>query len=334
VAQAFLTYADYVALEKNLSQVSGISPAYTSNYTITSGVTSDSVSTIGVTEDYLDVRSYTLASGRNISANDRQKSQQVAVLGATTAETFFGTASPVGQKIKIDGKSYTVIGLLESKGSTGFDNSDDVILVPLETGYSQLFGTNAIRNGERIVSAIAVSAESAEVVDSVSAQITFIMRHTHKLDLDEEDDFRVSNQAALLETLSSVTGTMTAFLGAVAALSLLVGGIGIMNITLVSVSERTREIGLRKAVGARKDHILFQFLIETVTLSISGGVIGILLGILIAGIVTLTGLITAQVTISSILLSFLFSFAVGLFFGIYPAYRASNLHPMEALRSE
>ena len=160
------------------------------------------------------------------------------------------------------------------------------------------------------------------------------MRHQHHLATTAEDDFRVSNQAELLSTLSSVTSTLTTFLGAIAALSLLVGGIGIMNITLVSVSERTREIGLRKAVGARKDHILLQFLVETMTLSISGGVIGILLGVAIAYVVTLLNLITASVTISSILMAFFFAVAIGLFFGIYPAYRAANLHPMEALRSE
>ena len=332
--QAVVTFTDFEALRKNLTDVSGIAAAYQGNGTVTSGITSDSLSIIGMTEEYLSVRSYTIASGRNITAADRRKKAQVAILGATTAETFFGTEDPLGKTVKIEGKSFTVVGLLESKGSSGFDNSDDLVLIPLETGYSLLFGNNAMRNGQMVVSGIYVSAASADVVDSVSSQITFIMRHTHKLALDADDDFMVSNQAAMLETLSTVTSTLTAFLGAVAALSLLVGGIGIMNITLVSVSERTREIGLRKAVGARKDHILFQFLIETMTLSVSGGVIGILLGLVIAGIVTLTGLITAQVTISSILLSFLFSLAVGLFFGIYPAYRAANLHPMEALRSE
>ena len=185
-----------------------------------------------------------------------------------------------------------------------------------------------------MVNAIAVSASSADTVNSVSAQIEFVMRHQHKLATGAADDFRVSNQAALLSTLSGVTSTLTTFLGAIAALSLLVGGIGIMNITLVSVSERTREIGLRKAIGARKDHILFQFLVETMTLSITGGVIGILLGAGIAWVVTLLKLITAQVTLSSIMLSFFFAVAIGLFFGIYPAYRAASLHPMEALRSE
>ena len=272
--------------------------------------------------------------GRGIDGADRTKENQVAVIGATTAQNLFPSGSPIGQTIKVNNATFTVVGTLKSKGSSGFTNEDDVVFVPLETGYSKLFGANAVQNGEKVVSAIAISASSADTVSSVSAQIEFVMRHQHKLAAGALDDFRVSNQAALLSTLSGVTSTLTTFLGAIAALSLLVGGIGIMNITLVSVSERTREIGLRKAVGARKDHILFQFLIETMTLSISGGVIGILLGAAIAGVVTVLGLITAQVTLSSIMLSFFFAVAIGLFFGIYPAYRAANLHPMEALRSE
>jgi putative ABC transport system permease protein len=273
--------------------------------------------------------------GRGINASDRTKQNLVAVIGATTATDLFPSASAaIGKTIKISNVNFTVVGTLKSKGSSGFNNEDDVVFVPLETGYSKLFGSNAVQNGEKVVNVIAVSASSPDTVDSVSAQITFVMRHQHHLKPADADDFRVMNQAALLTTLTSVTATLTTFLGAIAALSLLVGGIGIMNITLVSVSERTREIGLRKAVGARKDHILFQFLVETTTLSISGGIIGILLGMAIAGVVTALGLITAQVTLSSILLSFFFAVAIGLFFGIYPAYRAANLHPMEALRSE
>jgi len=334
VAPTYLTYNDYVALSKTLTDVAGIAPAYQGRYTVTQGTQSSQISVTGVTEDYLKVHTYEIEVGRGINANDRAKQNPVAVIGATTATDLFPSGSPVGQKIKINDVNFTVVGTLKSKGSSGFTNEDDVVFVPLETGYSKLFGANAIQNGEKTVNAIAVSASSAETVDSVSAQITFVLRHQHHLKPAAADDFRISNQAALLSTLTSVTATLTTFLGAIAALSLLVGGIGIMNITLVSVSERTREIGLRKAVGARKDHILFQFLVETMTLSLLGGVIGILFGMAIAWVVTALGLITAEVSISSILLSFFFALAIGLFFGIYPAYRAANLHPMEALRSE
>jgi len=334
VAPTYLTYDDYVALSKTLTDVAGIAPAYQSRYTVTQGTQTTQTSVTGVTEAYLKVHSYEIAAGRSLNASDRAQQKQVAVIGATTATDLFSTDNPVGQKIKINGLTFTVVGTLKSKGSSGFTNEDDVVCIPLETGYSQLFGANAVQNGQKVVNAIAVSASSAEVVDSVSAEITFVLRHQHHLKLAAADDFRISNQAQLLSTLTSVTATLTTFLGAIAALSLLVGGIGIMNITLVSVSERTREIGLRKAVGARKDHILFQFLVETTTLSLIGGIVGILLGVAIAWVVTALGLITAQVSLSSILLSFFFSLAIGLFFGIYPAYRAANLHPMEALRSE
>jgi putative ABC transport system permease protein len=333
-APTYLTYKDYQALEKTLTDIAGIAPAYQSSYTITVGTESASVSVLGVTQDYLNVHTYTIASGRNFTATDRSKQKQVAVIGATIVDDYFAGSDPLGKIIKINDKSFTVIGTLVSKGSTGFDNQDEIIMIPLETGYAKLFGSNAVRNGEKMISAIAVSASSADTVDLVETQITFVLRHQHHLATGADDDFRISNQAELLSTLSSVTSTLTTFLGAIAAISLLVGGIGIMNITLVSVSERTREIGLRKAVGARKDHILFQFLVETMTLAILGGVIGIGLGSAIAWGVTALGLITSQVSLSSILLSFFFSVAIGLFFGIYPAYRAANLHPMEALRSE
>ena len=334
-APTYLTYNDYQALALTLTDIAGIAPAYQGRYTVTQAANTSSTSVTGITEDYLRVHTYEIDKGRGINANDRSKQNQVAVIGSTTAtDLFTNPSNAVGQVIKINNVSFTVVGVLKSKGSSGFDNQDDVVLIPLETGYSRLFGSNAVQNGDKVVNAIAVSASSADTIDSVSAQITFVLRRTHHLKAADAADFRVMNQAQLLSTLTGVTTTLTTFLGAIAALSLLVGGIGIMNITLVSVSERTREIGLRKAVGARKDHILFQFLVETMTLSISGGVIGILFGVAIAWVVTQLKLITAQVTLSSVLLSFFFSMAIGLFFGIYPAYRAANLHPMEALRSE
>ena len=331
---AYITYNDYVALARTLTDIAGIAPAYQSRATVTQGVNSSQTSITGVTEDYLKVNNYEIAKGRPLNASDRTKQNDVALIGATTATDLFPNADPLGMPIKINSVNFTVVGVLKSKGSSGFTNQDDLVLIPLETGYARLFGANATESGEKVVNVIAVSASSADTVNSVSAQITFILRHQHHLKPADTADFRISNQAQLLSTLSGVTSTLTTFLGAIAALSLLVGGIGIMNITLVSVSERTREIGLRKAVGARKDHILFQFLVETMTLSITGGVIGILFGMGIAGVVTALKLITAQVTISSIMLSFSFAVAIGLFFGIYPAYRAANLEPMEALRSE
>lgn len=329
-----LTYKDYQALQAALTDIAGIAPVYQANSTVVFETDSYSVSVTGTSEDYLKVYSYEMERGRFFTAEDRQSNKQVAVLGATTAGELFPNTEAVGQTVKIDNVRFTVIGVLKAKGSSGFSDPDDIVLIPLETGYLKLFGANAIRNGQKMVNSIAVSAVSAEAVDSVTAQINFIMRRQHKIEPGAEADFRVQSQSDMLETLGMVTTTLTTFLGAIAAISLLVGGIGIMNITLVSVSERTREIGLRKAVGARKDHILLQFLVETMTLSLLGGLIGILLGVGIAQTVSALGLINSLVTASSILLAFTFSLAIGLFFGLYPAYRAANLHPMEALRSE
>ncbi|MCS6993738.1 MAG: ABC transporter permease [Anaerolineales bacterium] len=329
-----LTLKDYEALQAGLSNVAGIAPVYSSSATVVFQNDSYSVSVTGTSEDYLKVYSYEMEKGRFFTASDRQSVKQVAVLGATTAGELFPNTEAIGQSIKINDVRFTVIGVLKAKGSSGFSDPDDIVLIPLETGYLKLFGANAIRNGQKTLNTIAISAASADAVDSVKTQINFILRRQHKLAAEAENDFRVQSQSDMLETLSTVTTTLTTFLGAIAAISLLVGGIGIMNITLVSVSERTREIGLRKAVGARKDHILIQFLIETMTLSLLGGVLGILLGVGIAQTVSALGLINSLVTASSILLAFTFSLAIGLFFGIYPAWRAANLHPMEALRSE
>jgi putative ABC transport system permease protein len=229
------------------------------------------------------------------------------------------------------GSNSEVIGVLESKGS-GSD-LQMMVLVPLETAIPSC-SVPPIHNSKRTVNSIYISVATPEKMDTVSSQVKYVLRRSHDLKNADEADFNVMSQTDLLDTLSSVTQTLTIFLGAIAGISLLVGGIGIMNIMLVSVTERTKEIGLRKAVGATRNQILSQFLIETLTLSILGGIIGILFGVTIALLFTFSGLITASISAGSIVLAFTFALAIGVFFGLYPAYRAANLHPMEALRYE
>ncbi len=333
--QSHLYYADYELLQKTImGNVTAIAPSYQSSYVVKSGDQSIQVGVTGVTPDYQAVRSYQVADGRFITDGDNKSQSLVAVLGSQTATDLFGTLSPVGKTIAINGIKFDVIGVLVSKGSTGFASADDAIFIPLDTGYDKLYGSSANFNGKKTINNIIVSVKSPSLMETVSAEVQFLLRRSHNLAATDQPDFNVLNQTDLLNTLSSVTQTLTIFLGAIAGISLLVGGIGIMNIMLVSVTERTREIGLRKAVGATRNQILVQFLIETVTLSLLGGIIGILLGVGIAKIFSVTGLIASVVTASSIMLPFIFALMIGLFFGLYPAFRAANLHPMEALRYE
>jgi putative ABC transport system permease protein len=331
---ARLYLADYEALVKELKNVAGYAPAYQSSYTIKYGTATATYTITGVTEDFTKVRAYTLAQGRLLTQADRLSKARVAVLGSQTATDIFSTLNPIGREIKINGVTFTVVGVLESKGSSGFASGDDLVLIPLETGYAKLFGGRSMLNGKRILTQLSLSASNPEVVDQVIAAIELIMRRQHKLTLTDDLDVSITSQSQILQNLTGITDTLTYFLGAIAAISLLVGGIGIMNITLVSVTERTREIGLRKAVGARRGAILMQFLVETITLSITGGLLGIGLGASIAWAVTTSGLIQAQVTMDTILLSFFFAAMIGIFFGIYPAFRAAGLRPIEALRYE
>jgi putative ABC transport system permease protein len=333
--QSHLYYADYELLARGLKENStAIVPTYQSSYIVKYGDESFNVTVTGVTPEYQDVRSYDVANGRFIANGDNKSQSKVAVLGSQTAEDLFGSLSPIGKIISINGIKFEVVGVLESKGSSGFGSSDDAVFIPLDTGYDKVFGSTATYNGKKMVNNILVSVKTTDLMDTVSAQIEYMLRRSHKLTTAEELDFNVLSQTDTLETLSSITNTLTIFLGAIAGISLLVGGIGIMNIMLVSVTERTKEIGLRKAVGATRNQILTQFLIETVTLSLLGGTLGILLGVGIATLFSVTGLITSVITTDSILLAFFFALAIGVFFGIYPAFRAANLHPMVALRYE
>lgn len=333
--QSHLYYPDYELLARSLKEnITAIVPTYQSSYIIKYGDESFNVSVTGVTPEYQDVRSYDIAAGRFITDGDNKSQAKIAVLGSQTAEDLFGSLSPIGKTISVNGIKFEVVGVLKSKGSSGFGSSDDVAFIPLDTGYDKVFGSTANYNGKKTVNSILISVKTTDLMDTVSAQIEYMLRRSHKLASAEELDFNVLSQTDTLNTLSSITNTLTIFLGAIAGISLLVGGIGIMNIMLVSVTERTKEIGLRKAVGATRNQILTQFLIETVTLSLLGGLLGILLGVGIATFFSVTGLITSVITTDSVLLAFFFALAIGVFFGIYPAFRAANLHPMVALRYE
>jgi putative ABC transport system permease protein len=329
-----LYYSDYQAIAKDVSNVVGISPVYQTGAQVAYGSNQSQFSITGVTPDFASVQAYTVAQGRFINNNDNSSESRVVVLGSQAATDLFSGLNPMDRDITIDGINFTVVGVLASKGSTGFFSQDEVILIPLETGYSRLFGGRAVANGQRTLSTISLSAANSNVVNNVISQTDYILRRDHSLTLRDTLPFSVTSQSQALSTLTSITTTLTVFLGAIAGISLFVGGIGIMNIMLVSVRERTREIGLRKAVGARRSVILMQFIVETITLSLVGGIIGILLGAGIAAIVTLTGLITTYVSVDVILYSFFFAALVGLFFGIYPAYQAASLRPIEALRYE
>ena len=340
-ASSGLTMEDVAALTAPAAvpDASLIVPQYSVNGQIIYGDTNFSVSGVGTTPDYMALNNLVLADGDFVSARDIEKRAKVVVLGAQVAHDLFGDFNPVGQKIKLANNagtqktSLTVIGVLEEKGGSMLADADNSIYVPISTAQTKLANArNAL--GKLTVSRVDVMAASESQVDAAYSQIEAILNERHGIGPLDDADFSIVNQADMLEMATSVTSTLTVFLGAVAGISLLVGGIGIMNIMLVSVTERTREIGLRKAIGARKGDVLFQFLMEAIILSLIGGGIGILVGIGIGQLVNLTGLVTSVVTMESVALAVGFSFAIGLFFGIYPANQAASLNPIEALRYE
>ena len=289
---------------------------------------------IGVTPDYPDALNATVADGNFItSANVTERSADV-VLGAQIAQNLFNGAEPVGQSVRINGQAFRVVGVMAAKGGTGFLNADTQIYVPITTAISRLSRGAEFRGGNS-VSVLNVKITDPSVQNDVIQNISQVLDQRHHV---AQDDFTIQSQQDILNTANQVTGVLTIFLGGVAAISLIVGGIGIMNIMLVSVTERTREIGIRKAVGARKRDILAQFLTEATILSLSGGLIGILFGALVArlisGIQMGSSTLNTVVAPGSVILAVLFSVGVGLFFGSYPANRAASLHPIDALRYE
>lgn len=329
-----LYYKDFETILAAVNTEAYVAPYYRGNAQVNTTDRSASAFVTGVTPAYFSVNTYTLDKGRLITDEDNLSQSAVTVLGSSTASDLFAGLNPIGRSIQINGKNFEVIGVLASKGTTSFGSEDDIVLIPIETAYARVFGTQAIRNSKKVISGISISVNDANQIDQVMNTIDFTLRREHGLTLTDTQFFSISSQTQMLESLSSISSTMTNLLGAIAAISLLVGGIGIMNITLVSVRERTREIGLRKAVGATKGVILFQFLSETLTISIIGGVMGVGLGWLISWIVSTSGTMTTRVTASIVAVAFIMALVVGIVFGIYPAYQAAGLKPIEALKYE
>ncbi|MCX7680558.1 MAG: ABC transporter permease [Anaerolineae bacterium] len=332
-----LTNGDAEALRDPIRapDVAAVSPQLFRSTVVSTGRRNVLAQVIGVAPDFATVRNWFPEVGQFISQEHMNSRARVALLGKTVVEELFpDNQYPLEQTVKINGIPFRVIGVLEEKGGSQFSDEDNTVLVPLTTAQTRLFSSRS-RSGDYRVSAIIVQAVSGERMKAASEQIAAILRERHGIAFSDEDDFSIISQADIIAVFGQITNVLTIFLGAIAGISLLVGGIGIMNIMLVSVTERTREIGLRKAVGARRRDILWQFLIEAMTLSLIGGVVGIGLGVVGAEIIsTLVEDFRAIVTLDAVALATGFSAAVGLFFGISPARRASLLNPIDALRYE
>lgn len=323
-----LVNQDAQAIAKEIPGVSAVAPSVNKQYQIVYGNQNWVTNVQGTTPEFLDVRNFNVESGMFFTAKDVDTRARVAVLGKTTADNLFGDVTPVGQTIRINKAPFRVIGVLEAKGqSAGGMDQDDIVVVPLTTAQERLMGITYLNN-------INVQAENGDVINDVQDNITALLRTRHRLPPGVPDNFTVRNLAAVMATAQETTGTITLLLGNIAAISLVVGGIGIMNIMLVSVTERTREIGIRKALGATFQNILLQFLIEAIVIGVTGGLIGIMMGI--GGSYAISAIAGWNTVISplAIIIAFGFSVLIGLFFGLYPARKAALLDPIEALRYE
>jgi putative ABC transport system permease protein len=323
-----LTKGDYDAIRKEINGVVGVSPDVRTFAQVTAGSQNNNVQILGVSEDYTEIRSWPVASGVNFTDTDIRAANKVAIIGQTTATTLFGDSDPVGQILRIKSAPFIIVGLLSAKGMNMMgSDQDDVVLVPYTSAMVRLTGATTFRSFN-------VQAATPNLLADVQNQISELLRQRHRIGPDADDDFMVRTQQEISDMATSTSKVMTALLGSIAGVSLLVGGIGIMNIMLVSVTERTREIGVRMAIGARGRDILLQFLIEAVTLSLVGGILGILLGMGGAQLLTKNFGWNTLVSTDSIFIAFLFSAAIGVFFGFYPARKAAQLDPIEALRYE
>jgi putative ABC transport system permease protein len=329
--QMTLTRDDAEAIERECSSVLIAAPVLNGIAQVVYGNQNWSTGVYGTTAGILEVRDWTLISGRNFYEQDIRNATKVCILGQTVVDNLFGGLDPINQSIRIKKVPFLVIGVLESKGQSAIgQDQDDVIFIPVTTAQKKIFGTTF----PGMVRTIAVKAKSAEDLNSAETQIKELLRQRHRTGQNKEDDFSVRNLTQMLQLAEQASTVMTLLLAAIASVSLLVGGIGIMNIMLVSVTERTREIGIRMAVGAKTSDIRLQFIIEALTLSLIGGLIGIIFGILGSQLLSLFAGWPTIVSSLSIVLSFGFSGLVGIFFGFYPAYKASLLNPIDALRYE
>ena len=323
-----LTLADADAVEAEATQLAAVSAIVNSQQQVIGGQGNWNTSVTGVAPTYLDIKAWKLERGEFFTDRDVKSRAKVAVLGRTVVDELFPDGGAVGAQVRIGAQPFTVIGVLSEKGQGGMgQDQDDVVLVPATTALYRL-------KGGRYIDRIETSAVSPAAVDSASAEITAILRKSRRLAESEENDFDVRTQAEIIERASSTSRTMTLLLGAIACVSLIVGGIGIMNIMLVSVTERTREIGIRLAVGARSSDILVQFLTESVVLSLAGGIIGVLVSALFAVLLTHVLDIRTVLNPPVVLMAVVFAAAVGVFFGYYPARKAAGLDPIDALRYE
>ncbi|MFA6424466.1 MAG: ABC transporter permease [Candidatus Magasanikbacteria bacterium] len=323
-----LLQTDADEISKSVSLIKSVAPELSRRYQVTAKGKNTNTQVIGTVPAYMDVRKVEISNGNFISASQVSSFDKVAVIGPTTRDDLFGVDfQAIGQAIKINGIQFKIVGITTAKGGSGFSSPDTNIYIPLSTAQRYLAG-------DKYLSTISVEATDQDSMAAVQDQITSLLLMRHKISDPLQADFTVMNQADIVATASSITDTFTMLLAAIAGISLLVGGIGIMNMMLTTVTERTREIGLRKAIGADRRDISAQFLLEAVTLTFAGGIFGVMLGWVLAKLIAQFSGLTTQISFSSVLLAFGVSALIGIVFGYYPASRAAKLNPIEALRYE
>jgi putative ABC transport system permease protein len=332
-SQVTITEDDALAIGREVPTVQAVAPAVRGNAQIVYGNLNWSTTITGVTADFFEARDWPLESGRPILREDVDGATKVALVGQTAALNLFGDSDPIGEIIRIKKVPFTVVGVLTRKGQTTWgQDQDDVVVIPLSTAKKKVLG--ASQANSRSVHAISIKVLAGEDMSDAEAQVRTLLRDRHRLQPYQEDDFWIRNLSEVLQAQEDTSAVLTYLLAAIASVSLLVGGIGIMNIMLVSVTERTREIGLRMAVGARARDILTQFLVEAVTLSLIGGLVGIALGVGGSSAISYFADWRTVLALNSVVVAFGFAAAIGIFFGFYPARKASRLDPIEALRYE